>query len=92
LAAVEESESLLRDLFGEDYRHFTEEIPEIKEFMIEVEKKEKQRAEEKAQAELEERQAKRESIFTMKSKGKEFKRAKAQQWTQLLLCINTVQM
>ena len=46
--------------------------------MIEVEKKEKLRAEEKAQAELEERQAKKESIFTMKSKGKEFKRAKTQ--------------
>lgn len=79
LAAVEESETLLKDLFGEEYRHFTEEIPEIKEFMIEVEKKEKLFAEEKAQAEIEDKQAKKESIFTMKSKGKEFKRAKAQQ-------------
>mmetsp|Transcript_43261 Transcript_43261/g.58724 ORF Transcript_43261/g.58724 Transcript_43261/m.58724 type:complete len:85 (+) Transcript_43261:779-1033(+) len=41
LAAVEESEELLRDLFGDEYRHFTEEIPEIKEFMLEVEAKEK---------------------------------------------------
>lgn len=40
LAAAEESESVVRDILGEEYRHFTVLLPEIREFLDEHEKKE----------------------------------------------------
>jgi hypothetical protein len=40
LAAAEESEGVVKDILGEEYKHFTELLPEIKEFLEEHAKKE----------------------------------------------------
>lgn len=40
LAAAEESEGVVKEILGEEYRHFTELLPEIKEFLDEHTKKE----------------------------------------------------
>ena len=48
LAAAEESEDFIRRMMGKEYVHFTEAIPEIKQFLIELEKKESQIMEDKA--------------------------------------------
>ena len=40
LAAAEESESFIKGMLGREYVHFTDAIPEIKQFVLELEKKE----------------------------------------------------
>jgi hypothetical protein len=40
LKSVEESELFIKTLMGSEYVHFSEAIPEIKEFLMEHEKKE----------------------------------------------------
>jgi len=48
LAAAEASEDFIKTMMGKEYVHFTEGIPEIKQFLLELEKKESQKNEEKA--------------------------------------------
>jgi glycerol-3-phosphate O-acyltransferase len=48
LAAAEDSEDFIKRMMGKEYVHFTEAIPEIKQFLIELEKKESEKKEEKA--------------------------------------------
>jgi glycerol-3-phosphate O-acyltransferase len=48
LAAAEDSEDFVKRMMGKEYVHFTEAIPEIKQFLIELEKKESEKKEEKA--------------------------------------------
>lgn len=48
MAAAEDSEDFVRRMMGKEYVHFTEAIPDIKQFLIELEKKESEIKEEKA--------------------------------------------
>ncbi len=48
LAAAEDSEDFIKRMMGKEYIHFTEAIPEIKQFLLELEKKESEIKEEKA--------------------------------------------
>ena len=48
LAAAEDSEDFIKRMMGKEYVHFTEAIPEIKQFLVELEKKESEIKEEKA--------------------------------------------
>jgi len=47
LQAAEESEPFIKNIMGKEYVHFTDAIPEIKEFLIEHEKKEAIKLEER---------------------------------------------
>jgi len=48
LAAAEDSEDFIKRMMGKEYIHFTEAIPEIKQFLIELKNKESEKKEEKA--------------------------------------------
>ena len=48
MAAAEDSEDFIKRMMGKEYVHFAEAIPEIKQFLLELEKKESEIKEEKA--------------------------------------------
>lgn len=78
LAAVEESEELLRDLFGDEYRHFSEEIPEIKEFLLTIEKKEKIIQEQREKYEEDDDQVRKDAVIDIHTRGKGLRKAQQQ--------------